>query len=125
MRLWIAYAGCNHAGRRSSPTAAKNAQAGAAIENKLCAIRRSEFEARSVSAIAPGRGVHGRRGAAHSPEAQFGDRTAHRLFKAPEAVHPNRHAAFRIRSGRVGFTKFALRTSSRKCTLILSAARES
>src|SRR6202008_5183518 len=69
-------------------------QAGAAIENKLRAVRRSEFETRRVSTVAPGGGIHGRRRTAHSPEAQLGDRTAHRLFKTPEAVRLNRRAAF-------------------------------
>src|ERR1700751_1073420 len=93
VRLWIAHTGCNHACGRRGPAAAQYAKAGAAIENKLCAVRRGEFKTRRVSAIAPGGGIHGRRGTAHSPEAQLGDRTAHRLFKTPEAVRLNRRAA--------------------------------
>src|SRR6185437_7718045 len=47
---------------------AEHSQAGAAIQNEVRVAGRREFEARRVSAVAPGVALERRRGAAHSPE---------------------------------------------------------
>src|SRR5262249_28449570 len=65
---------------RRGPSAAEHAQPGAAIQYKLSAVGRDELETGRVAAIAPGRGIHGRSGAAHSPEAELGHGTPGRIF---------------------------------------------
>ena len=75
----ISHAGCNSAGCRRGPAAAENAKTGAAIKNKLRAIGSSEFKTRGVTAIAPRRRIHGWRGAANAPEAEFCDWATHHL----------------------------------------------
>lgn len=59
---------------------AEHAQSGAAIEDKARASRSGEFEARRISAVAPGGLVHGGSRAAYSPEANLCGVSAQRIF---------------------------------------------
>ena len=47
-------------------------QAGAAVQDEVRAARDSQFQARGVTAVAIRIALERRRGAAHSPEGQFG-----------------------------------------------------
>src|SRR5579863_3576592 len=76
----ITHAGGDDASGGSDPAAAEHAEAGAAIQNKLRAVGRGEFEAGRVSAVAPRRRVHGGCGTTNAPEAQFGNWASHFLF---------------------------------------------
>src|SRR5215467_9032907 len=69
MRLGIALAGF-----WSGPTAAENAQPGAAIENELRAVGGDELKAGRVAAVAPGGRIDGRSRATDSPKAEPGHR---------------------------------------------------
>src|SRR6266446_2767543 len=55
----------------------QHAQTCAAIQNKLRAIRCNQLQARRVSAVAPCRRIHRRRGASHTPEAQLYTGSSH------------------------------------------------
>jgi len=61
------------AGGRGGPAVAEDAKSGAAIEDELIAVGRGELETRSVTTVAPSGRVYRGRGAANSPEAEFGD----------------------------------------------------
>ena len=77
VRFRISYFRRQVVGGWSGPAAAEHAETGAAIQNKLRAVRRSEFETWRVSAIPPGCGIHSGRGAANPPKAQFCNRADH------------------------------------------------
>ena len=55
---------------RTHPAVSQHAKAGSAVQDKLRAVGRQQFQARRVSAIAPRRRVYRRRRAAHTPEAE-------------------------------------------------------
>ena len=51
------------------PAIAKHAKTGSAIEDKLIAIGRNEFETRGITAIAPSGIIDGGRGTAYTPKS--------------------------------------------------------
>src|SRR5579883_833380 len=62
---------------------AKNPQAGAAIEDEATPVGRNEFEARRITAIAPGGPIHRRCRTSHAPEAKFGYVFCHEELRDP------------------------------------------
>src|ERR1700751_1648518 len=66
---------------RLGPEIPEHPHPGATIENESRVVGRRQFEARRVSAIAPGIALKRRRRAAHSPENQLGCVVSHRWAK--------------------------------------------